>query len=50
LGQTGAYAPWLEVASALESGSLRLVRELCKAHQIPADEVNRALLRTLAGS
>ena len=50
LGQTGAYAPWLEVASALESGSSRLVRELCKAHQIPAEELNRALLRTLAGS
>jgi len=47
LGQTGPYAAWLEVASALESGSTRMVRNVCNAHQIEADEVNRALLRTL---
>ena len=50
LGNTGPYAPWLQVASALESGSTRVIREVCKAHNIEADEVNRALLRTLAGA
>lgn len=48
VGQTGPYAPWLEVAAALESGNTRMIRDVCKAHKIPADEVNRALLRTLA--
>lgn len=48
VGQTGAYAPWLAVASALESGNTRMVREVCKAHKMPADAVNRALLRALA--
>lgn len=50
LGQTGPYAPWLEVATALESGSTRVIREVCIAHNIPAAEVNRALLRTLSGA
>lgn len=48
VGQTGPYAPWLAVASALESGNTRLVREVCRAHKMPADVVNRALLRALA--
>ena len=48
VGQTGPYAPWLEVAAALESGNTRMIRDVCKAHKMPADEVNRALLRTLA--
>ncbi len=48
VGQTGPYAPWLEVASALESSNTRMIREVCNAHKMPADEVNRALLHTLA--
>lgn len=48
LGQTGPYAPWLEVATALESANTRMIHDVCKAHKMPADEVNRALLRTLA--
>jgi c-di-GMP-related signal transduction protein len=48
LGQTGPYAPWLEVAEALESGSTRVIREVCKAHDIATEDVNRALLRALA--
>lgn len=47
VGQTGPYAAWLQVASALESGSTRLVREVCQAHQLAAADVNRALLRAL---
>jgi hypothetical protein len=50
LGQTGPYAPWLEVATALESGSTRVIREVCKAHQMSTEAVNRALLRTLAAN
>lgn len=48
VGQSGPYAPWLEVASALESSNTRMIRDVCQAHAMPADEVNRALLRTLA--
>lgn len=48
VGQTGPYAPWLEVAVALEGRNTKVIREVCRAHQIPADEVNRALLRALA--
>ncbi len=50
LGQTGPYAPWLEVATALESGSTRVIREVCQAHDMSPGEVNRALLRTLAAN
>ncbi|MBP6484235.1 MAG: HDOD domain-containing protein, partial [Rhodoferax sp.] len=48
LGQTGPYAAWLEVASALEGGNTRLIHDVCRAHKMPASEVNHALLRTLA--
>lgn len=48
VGQSGPYAPWLLVASALESSNTRMVREVCRAHKMPADVVNRALLRALA--
>lgn len=48
IGQSGPYAPWLEVASALESHNTRMIHAVCLAHNMPADEVNRALLRTLA--
>ncbi len=47
VGQTGPYAPWLETAAALESGNTRVIRDVCKAHKMPAEEINRALLRTL---
>jgi hypothetical protein len=36
------------VATVLESGSPKLIRDVCKAHRISAEEVNRALLRALA--
>ena len=45
---TGPYAAWLEVASVLESSNTRMIREVCKAHEMSADEVNRALLHALA--
>jgi EAL and modified HD-GYP domain-containing signal transduction protein len=48
VGQNGPYAPWLEVASALESSNTRMIRGVCIAHKMPVDEVNRALLRTLS--
>lgn len=50
VGQTGPYAAWLEVATALESGNTGMIHEVCAAHKMPADEVNRALLRTLAAT
>jgi c-di-GMP-related signal transduction protein len=48
IGQSGPYAPWLEVARALESHNTHMIQDVCRAHKMPADEVNRALLRTLA--
>lgn len=48
LGQTGPYAPWLEVASVLESSNTGLIREVCRAHDIAQETANRALLRALA--
>lgn len=50
LGNTGPYAPWLEVARALESGSTKMIRDVCKAHDLQTDHVNRALLRSLAAT
>lgn len=49
LAHAGPYAPYLEIAAALESPATQATRALCETHQISAEEVNRALLRTLAG-
>lgn len=46
--QTGAYWPTLEMARALESDDLAAVREVCARHELDTEEVNRALLRSLA--
>jgi c-di-GMP phosphodiesterase len=48
LQHSGPYAPYLEIAAALESPDTRATHTLCNAHQIGLEEVNRALLRTLA--
>jgi EAL and modified HD-GYP domain-containing signal transduction protein len=48
IGQTGPYTAWLTVATALESGNTRMIREVCNAHKISANDVNRALLHALA--
>lgn len=48
LGQTGPYAPWLEVATALESSHTGMIREVCRAHGMGLETVNRSLLRALA--
>lgn len=47
LTRTGPYTPWLEITHALESGSSRRVREVCKTHDLNPADVNRALLRAL---
>jgi c-di-GMP phosphodiesterase len=48
LGQTGPYAPWLEVASVLESNNTKVIHDVCRAHDLETDAVNRSVLRTLA--
>lgn len=48
LGQTGPYAPWLEVAAVVESSSTKIIRDVCRAHDLEADAVNRAVLRALS--
>jgi c-di-GMP phosphodiesterase len=48
LGQTGPYAPWLEVATVLEGNNTKVIRDVCHAHDLEADAVNRMVLRALA--
>ena len=48
LGQTGPYAPYLDMAAALESGATGLIRDVGVALNMAPEDVNRALLRTLA--
>jgi hypothetical protein len=47
-GEASPYTAWLNVATALETGNTRTILDVCKTHAMPADEVNRALLRALA--
>ncbi len=45
---TGPYAPALQVAFALESPDPKMVRTLRQAYEMGTEDINRALLRTLA--
>ena len=47
LHNSGPYAPYLELAAALESSDTRATAALCASHQLSLEQVNRALLRTL---
>jgi c-di-GMP-related signal transduction protein len=49
LEQDGPYLPALQLAHALEAGDARGTRALCESYGYAAEDVNRALLRTLAG-
>ncbi|HQQ70258.1 MAG TPA: HDOD domain-containing protein, partial [Alicycliphilus sp.] len=46
--RTGPYAPSLELACALERDDAGAIRQLCEAHQLELEYVNRALLRVLS--
>jgi len=46
--RTGAYAPSLELACALENEDAGRIRQLCDAHGLEIEDVNRALLRVLS--
>jgi hypothetical protein len=46
---SGPYFPALEVARAMETEDCSRIRALCVTHELSQEEVNRALLRTLAG-
>jgi c-di-GMP-related signal transduction protein len=48
LNNAGPYAPYLEVATALESSHTHRTHALCETHALAFEDVNRALLRTLA--
>jgi len=48
VGQTGPYAPWLAVSTALESANTRMIRDVFQADGMAADAVNRARPRGLA--
>ncbi|MGJ7580237.1 HDOD domain-containing protein [Variovorax sp. RHLX14] len=45
---TGPYAPSLQVAFALESDDPTMVRTLRQSYEMGTEDINRALLRTLA--
>ncbi len=48
LGHSGPYAPFLELATALEYPNMTNVAALCATHELNLGEVNRTLLRVLA--
>jgi EAL and modified HD-GYP domain-containing signal transduction protein len=48
LSQSGPYAPYLAVATALEMPNTQTTLQLCDTHQLDVEAVNRALLRTLS--
>ena len=48
LGHSGAYWPYLDIATALETPDTAVTRAICEAHGFDAEDVNLALLRTLA--
>lgn len=47
MSRTGPYAPSLQIALALEGADPAPLRALREAHEMSAEEINRALLRTL---
>jgi c-di-GMP phosphodiesterase len=48
LGHSGPYAPFLELASALEYPHMDKVPALCKTHELHLDDVNRTMVRVMA--
>lgn len=48
LAQSGPYWPYLDLATAIETPFLELTRERCGQHGFDLEDVNLALLRTLA--
>ena len=48
--RSGPYAPYLEVATALEYPRMNSVPALCEEHGIDLGDVNRVLLRVLAAA
>lgn len=46
--RSGPYSPSLEMAQALEGDDAKVVRDLCEAHEMGLESVNRALLRVLS--
>ena len=44
----GPYAVWMEIASALEDGSTRMIAAVCESCGVAPEDVNRALLQALA--
>jgi c-di-GMP-related signal transduction protein len=48
LRQNGPYFPYLEVAASLETPHTQITRDLCEKHELNIEDVNVALLRTLA--
>ena len=50
VSNSGPYAPYLQIAAALEYPGMQAVPELCAQNGIDLADVNRTLLRVLAGA
>lgn len=48
LGRSGPYAPFLELACALEYPRMTEIPALCEAHELHLDDVNRTMMRVMA--
>ena len=48
LSNSGPYAPYLQIATALEYPAMQAIPELCDSNDIDIADVNRTLLRVLA--
>ena len=48
VNRTGPYAPFLQIATALEYPGMHALPALCKEHGLDMGDVNRTLLRVLA--
>lgn len=48
LSHSGPYWPYLDIASAFETGQVQATRDACQRHGFEEETVNLALLRTLA--
>jgi c-di-GMP-related signal transduction protein len=49
LSQDGPYWPYLDIATAVETPLLEVTQTRCATHGFDLEDVNLALLRTLAG-
>ena len=50
LKREGPYVPYLDIATSLATAGTDTTHQLCEAHELDMEDVNRALLRALLGT